>query len=157
MDTLPVELMHMIYEFLPRSVPIDIANLSLVCSWMHNSMPPELARILSIRSRYANINATITNNIQYFISDYDYNDQQKYLKRSLRIVKDGVSSLAKSTLYINIKMGINETPSCDIGPFIPNSRRLISDIYTYPICKWTIDHTFHSVKKQLYEEYKLTE
>ena len=77
---LPNELIHMIYEYL--YMYRDVVGLSLTCSQLHNNVPNEQLRVLSIKRMYANINAEI-NNIKYYIIDYS-----RYIRMSLLITND---------------------------------------------------------------------
>ena len=65
METLPCELVGMIYEYL--YMYRDVVGLSLTCSQLHNNVPNEQLRVLSILRSYVNINAEI-NNIKYYMA-----------------------------------------------------------------------------------------
>ena len=95
MQSIPYEIVHMIYDYLLR--PADIINLALTCRYLHHNISKEHLRVLSIRRKYQDINKSILN-IRYYISTPIH----RFAKRSIRIGTNAV------TIYANANMGADE-------------------------------------------------
>lgn len=134
MQTIPYELIHIIYNYLYK--PLDIIRLSLTCKYLCTYVPLEQVRILNIRRQYISINNAI-NNIRYFVTKNL--ETSWYTQRSLRIGD-------RAVLYI---YGVYETRTVDKNLYVQSGTTLFMDIMgkmsthiktARNISEWNIGH-----------------